>query len=763
MKTNISTIVYVAILIGMTIFQSCSNETPFELSGDATLRLDTQLRSDITVTTRENNSITGYTEDYLNENLVIYIENSKGVIRKYIGKNSIPEVITLPVGTYTIEGWTGDSVSASFDKKFFRGFKSDVKIGEGNNSMSLKLDIANVIVEIDKSSTELIKNLKVTFNHSRGDKLKFTENEISEGKRGYFMMPNSDRNIQYKIEGENEEGEPFEKEGEIENVERAHLYYFTFTSDPVVNTTGGGLINLEIKDIPIIEESFEILPAPSFKLKVGDVDSDFGEQLVSTNNPKTFNNALIRVLAYESLEELSLNFSGNFTNVSDISGKNLLDLITAQSLAWSSNNISLQLIETYDKSSIKGKEDVKVIEAWLNFSSEFLNSLSESEDEYTIDITAKDGREYINKVTLKIANTESAVFHQDPVNSGDISVQESNYTAVLTTSAEITVDLYDDSVEDYGIMYRIKDSGNSFQKVSGKTSSATLTRASSNKKFTVKLDNLTSGKTYEYKAYAGEFEEPDEAIKTFTTEEVYSIPNGNMEQWSLDTGSKKDNAYLPSGDGTVTFWDSGNHGSILMSKNITTPDKTFINGNTVAKLKSEKIVGVLAAGNMFAGTFRETHLPSGAELNFGREYNGSHPSALKVKVNYQPGTVDAFKTLPSDADLVNKGSDHGQIFVALASSVSELNTAKGIMFNKDADNILAYGQITWKERVGENNQLVDIKIPLEYREKAKNTKATHIIIVCSASKYGDYFSGSSNSVMYLDDFELEYGDIQWAE
>ena len=33
---------------------------------------------------------------------------------------------------------------------------------------------------------------------------------------------------------------------------------------------------------------------------------------------------------------------------------------------------------------------------------------------------------------------------------------------------------------------------------------------------------------------------------------------------------------------------------------------------------------------------------------------------------------------------------------------------------------------------------------------------THLFIVCSASRWGDYFTGSTKSVMYLDDFELLY-------
>jgi hypothetical protein len=31
-------------------------------------------------------------------------------------------------------------------------------------------------------------------------------------------------------------------------------------------------------------------------------------------------------------------------------------------------------------------------------------------------------------------------------------------------------------------------------------------------------------------------------------------------------------------------------------------------------------------------------------------------------------------------------------------------------------------------------------------------------VVCSSSKYGDYFTGGDGSIMYLDDFSLIYDD-----
>ena len=33
---------------------------------------------------------------------------------------------------------------------------------------------------------------------------------------------------------------------------------------------------------------------------------------------------------------------------------------------------------------------------------------------------------------------------------------------------------------------------------------------------------------------------------------------------------------------------------------------------------------------------------------------------------------------------------------------------------------------------------------------------TYIVVVASASKYGDYFTGGDGSVLFIDDFSLEY-------
>lgn len=104
-------------------------------------------------------------------------------------------------------------------------------IADGDNkALSLKCNIANVVVSVNPDALSLgITDLKVTFSHSRGS-LEFTEDNIRDAK-GYFMMPNADKNLSYKVEGLKADGTPIKKEGIIQNVERAHEYVLNITAE----------------------------------------------------------------------------------------------------------------------------------------------------------------------------------------------------------------------------------------------------------------------------------------------------------------------------------------------------------------------------------------------------------------------------------------------------------------------------------------------------------------------------------------------------
>ena len=204
------------------------------------------------------------------------------------------------------------------------------------------------------------------------------------------------------------------------------------------------------------------------------------------------------------------------------------------------------------------------------------------------------------------------------------------------------------------------------------------------------------------------------------------------------------------------FWDSGNHGSATLNKNVTTPDETYKqDGKYSAKLQSQfvgiGIIGKFAAGNLFAGLYVGTDGTDGI-LDFGRPFT-SRPAKLKGYIKYTPGTVDYSST----DELAKGATDIGNIYIAIGDweAPVRITTKDKNLFDKNDTKIIAYGEwnITTTTQ-GSDGGLTEFEIPLDYR--SLDRIPTYIVIVASASKYGDYFTGSSSSTMWLDDLKLVY-------
>lgn len=80
------------------------------------------------------------------------------------------------------------------------------------------------------------------------------------------------------------------------------------------------------------------------------------------------------------------------------------------------------------------------------------------------------------------------------------------------------------------------------------------------------------------------------------------------------------------------------------------------------------------------------------------------------------------------------------------------NENEYIKYEEDPD-IIAYGELP-SGAATEGDGYVEFNIPLKY--KNLTDKPTHIIVVCSSSKYGDYMTGGVGSTLYVDDFSFIY-------
>lgn len=276
--------------------------------------------------------------------------------------------------------------------------------------------------------------------------------------------------------------------------------------------------------------------------------------------------------------------------------------------------------------------------------------------------------------------------------------------------------------------------------------------------FTARIIHLQANTTYVCRAYSGE---EYGAEVSFTTGEEATVPNMGFENWHQDG-----KVICPWQEGEDSWWDTGNWGSTTLSEkdNITLSTEDIRIGSTgkfAAILKSQKIVVKFAAGNLFIGEYKKTVGTNGI-LGFGRSFT-SCPTRLKGYFKYQTALIS--EAIDKYASLKNQ-PDTCIVWVALgdwslqenpetgektAVEIQTESKGNGKYFDKNDSHIIAYGEMTCGENV---NEYTPFSIELEYR--ATDRKPTALLIVCSASKYGDYFTGAPGATMWVDDFSLEY-------
>lgn len=723
--------------------QSCISDMPFG-DGEGTLRMQLVVNSDLT--RAELN------EEDLRAGCTVYISGPQGLLYKYQGLENVPEQLNMKTGSYVAEAWTGDSVPASFDSKFYRGYEKFQINQNSNTSVVLTCKIANVVVSINPETVDLdlMKDWKITVSNT-SDGLEFNQDNMDFAK-GYYMMPNADiaknadgsvitndgwpvyTNLKYTIEGNTAEGKPFSKSGLIgsaqldgDKVERAHEYVLNLKYDPKYEETGGSFVTIVVDDREIlIQDEVGLYSKPAIK----GVGFDIEKQV--TGNRNAFSDQTVKISAFGSIENLYLSTDdyNDFGIENSYDLKNVTDQVKAEleaaGISWD---------ESY-------KEEKNLRISYLKFSKALLNRLVERNEEYRLNISVVDGYGRENSAVLRIAVGEGAVVVDDPVVVD--AVDANDFMAVLARRVILSGSIADSGVTGAGIEYRKADSNDAWKFVP-------VNATRSGQSFSVTLSGLEPDTRYAYRAAADQFDPSKEReVKYFTTESVYAIPNGNMEEWSTYGSS----VVFPGTGSTRTFWDSGNQGASILRQTLTSGSEDMYHSpSKSARLETKTIASKLAAGNLFVGEFGALSGMTGASLTFGRQYSGgSHPDALSVWVNYRP------KSVTSAGQGLQKGDpDHGQIYVAFTSGAVSIDTNKGQLFDPNSPAVLGYGQYTFEGvPYGDDNQLKNLEIPIKWNANARSTRPTHIVIVCSASKYGDYFVGATGSLMYLDDFELIY-------
>lgn len=714
-----------SILLGCALLPSCANDDLMP-DGQGELRMKMVVNSTLTRAGEE------LSEQSLADKCVIYISGTKGLLHKYNGVDNLPASLYLKSGSYVAEAWTGDSVSASFDKKFFRGYQPfEINTGTSTNVV-LNCKIANVVASVATSENfaNAVTDYKVSVGHSRAS-LDFTAE--NQGEHGYFMMPYDndsaafESNLTYTVTGTMENGETFTREGTIWNVQRAHEYVINLNYSPTeIDPFGGALITVTIDDHElVIEDRVEISGAPV----ISGVGYDINSPLLT--EPGTFERRSIFVQSLGEYRSLALHTDSYEALGLPSANIDFADASDASKAQFATAGISCQT----------GVDPDGTHTARIFLEKEMLNRLPLGI--YTLQLTAIDANAKKRVATLTLN-----------VSSAGVIIVESDWSDIYAHRATVYAKIVKEDVINPGIRYR-ETGTDTWTTVYPSNSNRGLRRAAGDV-ISLQLTGLKSGTRYEYQALCEGF--TNENSMFFTTESEFVLPNASFEQWSMASDNK---TVVPSADGTVSFWDSGNHGSSKMNKNVTTQATNLFNsGTSSAKLQSQFVgigaIGKFAAGNLFTGTFDGTEQTTQGILTFGRAHNGSRPVKLRGYVYYHPGTVDYSEKDNKHPDVVKGSTDKGIIYVALTNRTFKIRTATEELFDANSSDVLAYGQMLFTGDYGTSSAMREFEITLEYKDASKLQRAGYIIICASASQYGDYFTGSTSSVMYVDDLELVY-------
>ena len=273
------------------------------------------------------------------------------------------------------------------------------------------------------------------------------------------------------------------------------------------------------------------------------------------------------------------------------------------------------------------------------------------------------------------------------------------------------------------------------------------------------ITGLTSNTTYEYRMVNAD-ETFETSTYTFKTEEELQLQNAGFEDW-YKAGSVWYAASQSIYDAGNYMWDTSNPGSGSFGYNPTSQSTDVKHGDkSAAKLETQYAFIKLAAASLYYGRFNGLVGISGAKIDFGQEF-ASRPTSFKGWYQYKPEVIDNEKQELGSSGVLKVGdSDQCSIYIILSkgtyqvnnTDVSTLLTAENVWKN---DQFIAFGELPAEQCKGTDGW-VNFDIPLQYKEGKFGEQPTHLIIVCSSSKYGDYFTGAVGSTMYVDDFSLNY-------
>lgn len=694
---------YILICLVPLLFFSCSKSERNDLISRGMGKLSLSLEQDLNhllVTTKGGDEGLQFKIDILKNDVIVQtIEDHRELE---------DEPIILKAGTYKIVASNGEDLPAAFESPFYKGETTvEVKVGETVGA-TIDCALANVkaSVSFSKGVTSNFSTYDVVISNGI-DSLLY--DKANNAKNGFFRVTGI---LRYHIKLINTDGVEYNISNTISNVQAREYYKLNFDIDGNSSgDQGGAAINITY-----------------------DTDLDAQEHNVSINLNKR-SMPTIHEASGAELDQLLMVPQGagvlGLFNINAMAGVSEVRFIH--------NSPSVESMGIPYEVKIPGNVNLadKGI-VWSDFQKDVSASM-------TLDIRTLLSEKLplgTYSFIISVLDVEQQYVEKE------ISVKIIPDTEITTLSVDAwgkfayVYAQYNTESEPDGLGFKYKKRSDS----DWMTFDGTLEKDGIH--FSARISGLEPNTSYDFKAVSTK-DDKDENVLSATTEKTEQLPNMNMDSWC-----QSGDAWFPNGNMSSLFWDTANGGTADYGYVPTVPESENVISGKAAKLSTIKatvaIITKLAAGNLYTGQFGEVVMSGGggAILNFGRPYS-CRPTSFKGYVDYRPQKIGEF----CDTKYMHmKGqNDHGQVFVMLTdwTEPREINTTKGNYISPDDPSVIAYSEMTFTENT---NGYVEFNLPIEYRD---DRKPTYILLICAASKYGDYFTGAVGSVMYVD--EMSFG------
>lgn len=638
-------------------------------------------------------------------------DGKQTLVRKYDSSRDDmqkPEYIWLLEGNYKATIESGVVVACTFNEAehHFIGEEDFAITGGQTTTVDLVAVRQNIPVEVIFDQTivngEQGKFLDGYYVEVKAnDKVKLT---YTESKKGYFIMPEGVNTLSWNFVGtfEYEDGEQVSvnKSGAIENVQPKRSYKLSFKYSKDASGFLGGL-NVTV-DESVEERDDHLAFNPDPELKGVDFDLSVpcnyvgGERKYYAKSPAEF---CAVTLAADGKE---------FNPVeSPIAGITLEGLNTS--------------------------------ELYITLSEDFFYSLNGGAQIIELCVTDAGGGEARKEL---------------PYNLPGINSYDKSLTNLWRGTAVLSATVFG-SPSSVNIAYRQGEG--EWQSYAAQSNGGNL--------YTAQISGISASSSYEYRLEIGE--KVVGAPQTFTTELGAQIPNGDMETWS-----QSGKTYYPGASANNKYWDTGNKGTTTVGNtdnNLTsksTDVRPGTKGSYSAFLDSKVVMGKFGAGNIFVGSFGKVVITSlSATVYFGQPFTfNAKPKGVRMWVKYNCGSIDNVGSVGKKGD-----PDLTKIFCCICNWNSawcvDSDKADATTFSPSMENIRnctdgRYSGVLYTayfDTNTSNNEWHELYIPFEKIEGADDSKgANYLVLTATCSGYGDFFTGSADSWMYLDDIELVY-------